>query len=245
MTCPTRTHLAPRSMPTRRMLAAAIVALLPLAAGADASRWEPRGMVHASIDLAPGESVRTRVFDADGERPELSSVLRITSAEQGERRVWPRLLAARINAERTVLRAGTPGADGVIAPADGDNRIYADAASSVRRVEVQVDKAPTPDAGGLQVSGLRALAGAGGPEIELGVSAIGNYDVTVTVLDASGSTRGSAGMRLDQGGRTLRVPLAAGSEGVQQVVVKAIVSGSEALIQKTYTVQLPAAMPQR
>lgn len=229
----------------RVALAAAVLALIPLTAAADASRWEARGMVHASVDLLPGESVRTRVFDATGERAELSSVLRITSAEQGGRSVWPRLLAARINADRTLLRAGMPGTDGVITPVDGDNRVYADAASPVRRVEVQIDKAPAPDAGGLQISGLRALAGVRGPEIELGISAPGSYDVTVTVFDTAGNTRGSAAVRLDQGGRTLRVPLAAGSEGVQQVVVKAQVSGSEALIQKTTTVQLPAASPQR
>ncbi|MDQ1924835.1 hypothetical protein [Massilia pseudoviolaceinigra] len=86
---------------------------------APSSPWSERGTIHPSLDLAIGDSVTTRVFDAAGEHPELETRITIGSASEGLRNNWAHQLATRINAEQAQLRAGQLGQDGRITPAFG------------------------------------------------------------------------------------------------------------------------------
>lgn len=221
-------------------LLAALGAAASIAAHAapPADGWHACGAIYASVDLQAGDTVRTRVFDASGERPELSSRLQIHEPAHGQRGQWPQLLAARVNAERHGLLRLAP------APADDDRpagsmQVSAAPNSGLVRVEIDVQKAVPDPLADVQVSGVRSDAHRG--EVEVGLTAVGNLNATVSVFDAQGRLRGQANAALDAGGRVLRVPLQGGSSGMHQVVVTATVRGHEALIQKTQPIWIAAA----
>lgn len=202
--------------------------------------WEPRGVLHPSTDLAVGDQVMTRVFDARGERRELQTRLRIASAADGQRESWPYLLAQRINAEQArQLQAGVRAADGRIAPAPGRNEVFAQAASGIERVEVQIEKAPAP-AADLLVNGLNTSPAVVNGQLSLSfaLTAVGELDITATVLDHGGRTKGTLSLSLANSGQTVLLPLQQPQAGHHQLVLRGVVKGSGALVQKTFDLMI-------
>ncbi|MAM86976.1 MAG: chitin-binding protein [unclassified Hahellaceae] len=108
--------------------------------------WLDVGDINPLMSLAVGDLVRARVFDGQGENTGQEVRLPINSMAEGGQFAWPAALAQKINAESDVIRAGRLRADGSFEIANGKNEIYAPADSSIRRVEITIDKAD--DGGG-------------------------------------------------------------------------------------------------
>ncbi|MBB1269118.1 N-acetylglucosamine-binding protein GbpA [Shewanella sp. SR44-3] len=108
------------------------------------NQWQDIGDINPSLDLKAGDKVMTRVFDANGEKTEKQTLITIADATQGDKQNWPFLLASTINAEQTQLKAGQKNAAGDIVPVYGKNDIFTVANSSIERVEIGFDLAPSP-----------------------------------------------------------------------------------------------------
>lgn len=113
------------------------------------------GGITPLLDLLPGSTVKSRVFDANGERPDLSSEIVINSAAQGEKSAWAHALASKINQEQDNLRAGRKNASGEVVATYGNNTIYTKADSGLVRVEIQVTPAEEGSVGNFSVKGLQ------------------------------------------------------------------------------------------
>lgn len=205
--------------------------------------WSAKGTIYPSVDLAVGDRASTRVFDAKGERPEFATKFTIGSAGDGAKTTWPYLLATRVNAEQTLLKAGQKAADGSIHPAYGQNEVFVRDDSGLARVEIQIDKAPPP-ANDVLVSGLASeytVGSDGNVALSVNVTAVGQLDVNATVFDAGGVAKASANASLNNSGQTLALPLSKPAAGVYQLVVKGTPRSGGAVVQKTYGFTLKSA----
>ncbi|MDL5033038.1 N-acetylglucosamine-binding protein GbpA [Pelomonas sp. APW6] len=205
--------------------------------------WSAKGTIYPSVDLAVGDRASTRVFDAKGERPEFATKVTIGSAGDGAKTTWPYLLATRVNAEQTLLKAGQKAADGSIHPAYGQNEVFVRDDSGLARVEIQIDKAPPP-ANDVLVSGLASeytVGSDGNVALSVNVTAVGQLDVNATVFDAGGVAKASANASLNNSGQTLALPLSKPAAGVYQLVVKGTPRSGGAVVQKTYGFTLKSA----
>lgn len=200
-----------------------------------ASAWAVRGSIYPSVDLQPGDKVATRVFDAKGERADLQTRLTIGNDADGQRNTWPYLLATRVNAQQSLLRAGQLAADGSISPVQGQNEVFARQDSGLNRVEVQIEKAPKPPGADLLVNGLASQQVIVGGQLTLqfSVTAVGEVDLNASVFDHGGQTKGVATASLKNAGQTLRIVIDKPAAGHHQLVLKGVVKGSGVLIQKT------------
>jgi len=104
-----------------------------------ASVWKRNiGSILPSRTLEPGDHVKARLFDASGERDDLSVLLNIDSAEAGEPNQWAMDLAKKINATHENIRAGVKNKDGDVVPVAGTNAVYTLEDSTILRVEIEV-----------------------------------------------------------------------------------------------------------
>ncbi|TCM68019.1 putative carbohydrate-binding protein with CBM5 and CBM33 domain [Acinetobacter calcoaceticus] len=110
----------------------------PVAAASD---WIEIGDITPIDDLKPKDQVKTRVFDANGENPKLQTVITIQSKQEGDRNLWPRLLAEAINAQHKTLIAGIKNSKGEIVPVQGKNNVYTRGNSGLKRVEFKIERA--------------------------------------------------------------------------------------------------------
>lgn len=205
--------------------------------------WTAKGTIYPSVDLAVGDRASTRVFDAAGERPEFATRITIAKAADGARTTWPYLLATRVNAEQTLLKAGQKAADGSINPAYGQNEVFVRNDSSLARVEIQIDKAP-PQANDVLVGGLVGeyqIGSDGNLTLAFSVTAVGQLDVNATLFDAAGVAKAGANASLDNSGQNLSLPLNRPAPGAYQLVVKGTPKSGGAVIQKTYGLILKSA----
>ena len=207
--------------------------------GATLPEWTQRGAIYPSLDLAAGDSVATRVFDAAGEKPELQTVVRIGSASEGLRNNWAFQLATRINAEQPLLHAGQLGQDGKITPVYGQNTVYAKTSSALTRVEVQVNKETLPPAD-FSVSDLKTayVIKGGQLSIDFSVSANAAMDVSAYVYDQAGVAKGFASAPLSGNSAALSIALNAPAAGQHQLVIKGVPADGGATVQKTFGITL-------
>jgi predicted carbohydrate-binding protein with CBM5 and CBM33 domain len=207
--------------------------------GGTPPQWSQAGTIYPSLDLDIGDSVASRVFDAAGEHPELQTKVPIASAADGQRNNWSYLLASRINAEQPLLRAGQPDQAGAINPVYGQNTIYAKAGSNLTRVEVQVNK-ETPPAADFSVSELKSayVIRNGQLSIDFTVSASGEMELGAYLYDGAGVAKGYATTTLNNNSAPLAVALGQPKAGAHQMVLKAVLKGSGALLQKTFNINL-------
>lgn len=207
--------------------------------GTSAPQWTQRGVIYPSVDLAVGDSVATRVFDAAGEKPELQTVLRIGSASEGLRNNWSYQLATRINAEQPLLHAGQQGANGTITPVYGQNTIYARTTSALTRVEVQINKDQLPQAD-FSVSNLGSayVIRNGQLVIDFSVSANTEMDVSAYVYDQGGVAKGFDTAPLNNNSAPLSIALNQPKAGAHQLVVKAVVKDGGAVLQKAFNLSV-------
>ena len=205
------------------------------------SPWQAKGTLYPSVDLQVGDQVRTRVFDASGERSDLQTQLSIDNAEQGPRNQWTYLLASRINQQQTQLKAGQLGSDGAISPVYGQNSLYAHADSGIQSIEVQIDKATTPDHD-LLVDGLQSdyRIQNGKLQLDFNVTAVGKLQVSSYVYDHGGNAKGFANLELANNSQPVSILIEDAQPGHHQLVVSAKVPGSEQQLQKTFDLMFSA-----
>jgi N-acetylglucosamine-binding protein A len=210
--------------------------------GTSVPAWTQRGTIYPSVDLAVGDSVNTRVFDAAGEKPELQTTVRIASASEGLRNNWSFQLASRINAEQPLLNAGQMGTNGAITPVYGQNAIYARSTSGLTRVEVQINKDQLPPAADFSVSNLASayVIRNGQLVIDFNVSGNTEMDVSAYVYDQAGVSKGFDSAPLNNNSAPLSIALNQPKAGAHQVVVKAVVKNGGAVLQKTFNLTLTA-----
>ena len=207
-----------------------------------APTWEVKGTIHPSTDLAPGDSVQTRVFDGQGERADLQTRLDIGSEEDGKAPNWSYHLAERINAEQTLLKAGQLGDDGNITPIVGANPIFARDDSGISAVEVQINKAPPPSPGEILVEGVKPSypIRQGVATIDYTLTAKGNLDISSTLYDSAGVIRAYATLSLNDASQAQSLTVSPAKAGVHSLVIKAVVKPTGAILQKTFTLRLGA-----
>lgn len=204
--------------------------------------WAAKGTIYPSVDLSVGDKVSTRVFDTKGERSEFQTRISIANSTEGLRNNWAYKLAAQINQEQVLLRAGQQAADGSISPVYGQNSVFVRNDSGLDRVEIQIDKAPPPNLD-LLVSGLASeytIVG-GKLSISFSVTAVGELDVNATVFDAANVSKGSASASLNNTGQTLTIALNQPAAGAHQLVIKGTPKAGGTVIQKTYAITLKTA----
>ena len=201
--------------------------------------WTQRGTIIPSVDLASGDSVATRVFDANGEKPELQTVVRIGSATEGLRNNWSFNLATKVNAEQPLLHAGQLGADGKITPVYGQNTVYSKTSSALTRVEVQINKdsVPAPD---FSVTGLQTayVIRSGKVSIDFSVSANSAMEVSAYVYDQAGLSKGFDSEQLNNNSAGLSIALTQPAAGPHQLVLKGVPAAGGAAVQKTFAFTL-------
>ena len=111
---------------------------------APAPAWTQVGAINPIEDLAAGDSVKTRVFNASGEMTNLSASITIGSAADGNHDRWPYLLAQKVNSSMGESYQAGSDADGSIKPVNGKNTIFAKPGSGITRVEIDITKKPAP-----------------------------------------------------------------------------------------------------
>ncbi|HEY0062660.1 MAG TPA: N-acetylglucosamine-binding protein GbpA [Telluria sp.] len=207
--------------------------------GTPVPAWSQRGVIYPSVDLAAGDSVATRVFDAAGEKPELQTVLQIASASEGLRNNWSYQLATRINAEQPLLQAGQQGTNGAITPVYGQNTIFARSSSTLTRVEVQINKAQLPTAD-VSVSNLGSayVIRNGQLTIDFNVSGNTEMEVSAYLYDQAGVSKGFDTAALNNNSAPLSITLNQPKAGAHQLVLKAVVKNGGAVLQKTFSLSL-------
>lgn len=112
------------------------------------STWNDVGDINPLDDLKVNDRVITRVFDLNGENPNLKTELVINSTANGARNTWTRLLAEKINVEHTNLRAGVKSSTGNIVTVNGKNDVFSKAGSNIQSVEIQIIRATESGGGG-------------------------------------------------------------------------------------------------
>ena len=205
--------------------------------------WEVKGQINPSTDLTKGDTVRTRVFDQQGERSDLATSLDVADDASGKAAAWSYSLAARINQEQTLISAGQMATNGQVSPVPGTNQIYAKANSGIERVEVQIDTAAPIVPPELQVTGLASPYAIVGGSVSMTFNIEGTVplDVTATLYDTNQRVAGLSTATLPARGVTavsLGVNLA--NAGAYQLVVVGKVPTTGEVIQKTYPIVFEA-----
>jgi chitin-binding protein len=163
--------------------------------------WTQAGTINPTMDLKVGDSVYTRVFDANGELPNLSTSVTINSSEQGSATQWSHALATAINSSTTDIKAGQADSSGNIAPVFGTNTIYVADNSGLDRVEIGYDIVTPPPASGAEVTGLETqyVIGTEPTELALTVTAVGRVDVSMSVYNHGQETLAGGELALNDG----------------------------------------------
>ncbi|MGL6411363.1 N-acetylglucosamine-binding protein GbpA [Aeromonas veronii] len=197
--------------------------------------WSQAGTIYPSIDLAVGDKAMTRVFDANGERPDLQTVLTITTAEQGQKNSWAHALASKINAEQSLIRAGQQGADGQFNPIYGMNPVYLHRDSKLDRVEIDLQQLQPPVVDSISVSGLASdyVLDNGKATLDFTVTAQGDLAVTNTLYDHGGVAKGESSADIKDSSHTFTMALEGLKAGHHQLVIKATPKAGGETIQQT------------
>ncbi|WP_051303520.1 N-acetylglucosamine-binding protein GbpA [Psychromonas aquimarina] len=182
------------------------------------------GTIHPSKNLDAGDKVMTRVFDAEGELPELQTVLTIANKAQGVAEVWSHDLAEKINREQPNIKAGQAKVSGKtpsFSPVFGTNPVYTRTASGLVRVEIDFDEVPEPVVDGIEVTGLESqysLNDNNEVTIDFDVTATGELLVSNTVYDSSNKAKGHAQEEVHNSTETFSMQLDDMTPGVHTLV---------------------------
>ncbi|KJY84606.1 N-acetylglucosamine-binding protein A [Vibrio galatheae] len=147
--------------------------------------WSQGGQLNPAMDLNVGDTVYTRVFDANGENPSYSTELVIESDAQGKANNWSYSLASKINQQQSQIRSGQLNDQGEFTPVYGTNPIYLKSGSGLNSVEIgyKIDTpVPVYD---LEVTGLESeyTIGISPTELDLTLVATGDLSAELTVYN--------------------------------------------------------------
>ncbi|MGL4250264.1 MAG: N-acetylglucosamine-binding protein GbpA [Aeromonas sp.] len=197
--------------------------------------WSQSGTIHPSIDLAVGDKAIARIFDVNGERSKLQTMLTIANAEQGKRNNWAHALASKINAEQSLIRAGQQGADGQFNPIYGMNPVYLKRESKLGRVEIELQQLNPPVVDSITVAGLESdyVLDNGKATLDFTVTAQGDLTVTNTLYNHGGAARGEGRADIKDSSHTFTMALEGIEAGHHQLVIKAIPKAGGDPLQQT------------
>lgn len=203
--------------------------------GVPPTEWNQGGTIYPSMNLEVGDKAMTRVFDANGERHDLQTVLTIANQEQGQKNNWAHALASKINAEQSQLRAGQQAADGKFNPIYGQNPIYLKANSKLERVEIQLEQLDPPVVDTINVDGVDTeyTLVDGKVTLDFSVAAQGDFSVSSTVYDHSGAAKGQVAADIKDSSHRFTMPLEELQKGHHQLVIKATPKAGGETIQQT------------
>ncbi len=195
--------------------------------------WSDVGDINPSVTLQMGDTVTTRVFDLNGLRPDKSTVLQITRNEQGVSHYWPYLLAQKINAEHSDMKAGQKNERGDVTPAHGKNDIFALDDSGIVRVEMSIDQITAPSAD-MDVLGLldTYMIESGQATVKFNVKTNTDMMVTSSVFDHYGTPVGFETKAVDNTSAAFAIAVDAPRAGHYHLVVKAEPKKGGEIIQK-------------
>ncbi len=160
--------------------------------------WEQVGVIQPHRELQVGDKVKARAFVKGVESPQFSVQVTIDTPAEGVPQNWSLKLAQRINDTQDLVRAGVRGADGTIAPIQGANTIYAEAASGISSYELDYQLVPGGDAY-MHIHGLKpeyTLAD-GKAAIDFSVMTNKKLQVSATLFDAANQQVGFTGSQVD------------------------------------------------
>jgi chitin-binding protein len=179
------------------------------------------GGITPTIDLLPGSSVKTRVFDANGERPDLSTGIQINSIAQGEKSLWAHALASKINQQQDNLRAGRKGTNGEVTATYGNNTLYTKADSGLVRVEIEVTPAEEGSVGSFSVTGLQESYTLidNAVTIDFELAAQGKLALEGKVFDADNNAKGHFSGTLENAAQGFSVALNDAGTGKHTMVI--------------------------
>jgi len=211
--------------------------------GAPLPSWEIKGQINPTMDLSAQDSVRTRVFDQQGERQDLATVLTVADSNAGQANTWAFNLATQVNREQPLLKAGQKLATGEISPVPGLNQIHAKTGSGIDRVEIQIVKATPVVTPTLQISGLAPAypITAGAVTLAVNIDANAPMDVTATLYDANQRVVGLSSAAVPAHVSTpITLGISPATAGNYQWVIIGKVTSTGAVLQKTYPVVFTA-----
>lgn len=185
--------------------------------------WANVGTIYPSVNLSVGDKVKTRVFDAQGERHALSTTLTIASNEQGEKNQWAYALSKAINSSQTLYQAGQKDAQGNINPAYGQNTVYAKKDSGLERVEIEIIKDESALPLDLELSGLQEsyTLNEGKVSISFDVRAVGDLAIQATIYNHGGVAQAFTAFDLQDSTRNVTLAVQDAQAGHHRLVVKA------------------------
>ncbi|PML80376.1 N-acetylglucosamine-binding protein GbpA [Enterovibrio norvegicus] len=164
--------------------------------------WSVAGQIFPGMNLAKGDKVFTRVFDNEGERPELTTRLEINSEKAGIANNWSHDLAVKINdSHNDAIKAGQHDGKGKFVPAYGANPVYLKADSGLARVEVGYEIAsPGPDYN-ITIEGLKNeyMLSNEPVTLDLAVTASGDLTVEMTVYNHAQEALANESLALKDG----------------------------------------------
>ncbi|WDD92725.1 N-acetylglucosamine-binding protein GbpA [Burkholderia sp. FERM BP-3421] len=203
--------------------------------------WKDVGDIMPSQhDLGVGDKVHNRVFGASGEIAGMKTSMTISSAQNGEKNMWPMLLAKEINRTQSAkLMAGVKNG-GAIEPVPGMNDVYAKDGSGVTRTETTVEKKPEGGIDeGFSISNnneFKIENGKATAKFFLKFNHAKETDVGLKVFDGSQKMVGSTSAKMKSQG-DLSVDIANAKAGPHTVVATSQIQGGK-LVQESSTFKL-------
>ncbi|WP_107312206.1 N-acetylglucosamine-binding protein GbpA [Burkholderia metallica] len=201
--------------------------------------WSNVGSIAPTMDLKAGDKVTNRVFKSGGEVPSMKTTVTIASAQQGERNMWPMLLAKEINRTQAASLVAGVERDGRIEPSLGKNDVFSKNGSGVVRTETTIDHQPEGIDEGFSISNngeFRIQNGKATAKFFLKFNHAKDTNVTVKVYDASNSLVGSKSSTMRMQG-DVNVDIANAKAGNHTAVATSQIDGGT-LKQETTTFKL-------
>ena len=154
------------------------------------------GVISGAVALSEGDTIYTRVMEANGENPMLSASYTATAATSGA--VASLELARAINAQGYFF-AGEKAGD-VFTPVAGANKVYTTGYDNIQSIEVAVEFANVAPEYQVTLTDLDSsieINNAGMADVQFTVSTDAAMDIVATLFDSSGATLASASFVLD------------------------------------------------
>ncbi len=155
-----------------------------------AAAWRNIGTVQPQA-LQVGDTVKTRVFTAQGEQADRQTSLTIETVDQAQANIWPFLLAQKVAKANAGYLMGELNTRNEVVPNYGQNSVYSKADSDVVRVEIQKIQGAPITAGSLELNGLQDTYRVEGGKAQLHFNALtqgGAYTVSATIFNAAGES---------------------------------------------------------
>ncbi|WDY58354.1 N-acetylglucosamine-binding protein GbpA [Pseudomonas sp. PSKL.D1] len=209
--------------------------------GGPAPEWRQVSSIDPHRDLQVGDKVKARAFVGSSEDESYSAEISIGTAEEAIAANWSYKLAAQLNQTQTLIRAGHKDSEGIIAPIQGPNIIYAKQESGVTGYELEFDGEPGDDAY-MHVHGLKPEYVLEGGKATLDFSVMTNRDLEVraTLYNSADSQVGFASGQVDSTTRPFSLH-AESSAGEHLLKIVGTDEDSRVLLQQEHPVLLRSA----